>query len=87
MKKNIIWSLVVFVVIGGVKEAFGGIATELDTVVVTATRIAQHNYKIAGNVTGGDLSTLRTSFERKNFYHDRSAVNSTSLKKRRRDFI
>lgn len=27
------------------------IATEMDTVIVTATRIAQHNYKIAGNVT------------------------------------
>jgi len=32
-------------------EAFANIANEMDTVVVTASRINQKNYKIAGNVT------------------------------------
>ena len=34
-----------------ISNVLADIATELDTVIVTATRIAQHNYKIAGNVT------------------------------------
>lgn len=48
MKKLFIALLFAVVI---VSNARADIKTELDTVVVTATRIAQHNYKIAGNVT------------------------------------
>ena len=34
-----------------IEGTFADVATESETIVVTATRIAQHNYKIAGNVT------------------------------------
>ena len=52
MKKFIIifWVTVLSVAVNS-SGVFADIATEMDTVVVTATRIAQHNYKIAGNVT------------------------------------
>ncbi len=52
MKKKLILVLLIFVFIAvsrGRGEAT--IESELETVVVTATRMAQHNYKIAGNVT------------------------------------
>ncbi|MCK5012651.1 MAG: TonB-dependent receptor [Candidatus Omnitrophica bacterium] len=52
MKKFIFRVFFAFVLVAiSVANVFADIATELDTVVVTATRIAQHNYKIAGNVT------------------------------------
>lgn len=52
MKKFITCFLATFALTTiGVSAALADIATELDTVIVTATRIAQHNYKIAGNVT------------------------------------
>ncbi|MCK4882091.1 MAG: TonB-dependent receptor [Candidatus Omnitrophica bacterium] len=52
MKKSFICFLMVLVgFTAQCQDAFADIETEMDTVVVTATRIAQHNYKIAGNVT------------------------------------
>ncbi len=47
MKKSILVVLFLVIPIG----AHADIAKQLDTVVVTASRIQQHNYKIAGNVT------------------------------------
>jgi len=51
--KKIFTCVIAALILSTVKPegALADIATELDTVVVTATRIAQHNYKIAGNVT------------------------------------
>ena len=52
MKKFIIiFGVAVLSMAVNILDVSADIAAELDTVVVTATRIAQHNYKIAGNVT------------------------------------
>src|SRR3990167_3971817 len=52
MKKSFM-GLVVTVILTVISAANSSadLAKELDTVIVTATRMAQHNYKIAGNVT------------------------------------
>ncbi|HQP10891.1 MAG TPA: TonB-dependent receptor plug domain-containing protein, partial [Candidatus Omnitrophota bacterium] len=49
MKRILITIFVIFLSVA--VNVFADIETEMDTVIVTATRIAQHNYKIAGNVT------------------------------------
>jgi iron complex outermembrane recepter protein len=52
MKKTFLFSLAILTLVTmNASDILADIATEMDTVVVTATRIAQHNYKIAGNVT------------------------------------
>ena len=51
MKGKIIVLSTMLFFMAGISNVLADIATEMDTVVVTATRIAQHNYKIAGNVT------------------------------------
>lgn len=43
------------------KISFADIAKEMDTVVVTATRIAQHDYKITGNITVIDSEDIKNS--------------------------
>ncbi len=49
--RGFIWSVAVVIIVIFVPNSFADLAQELDTVVVTATRIAQRNYKIVGNVT------------------------------------
>ncbi len=51
--KKVLMSLVLTVVfMGGVaSEGFADIAREMDVMVVTASRLKQKNYKIAGNVS------------------------------------
>lgn len=49
--KRIMVCLMGIMMLSGAVPVWADITTEMDTVVVTATRIAQHNYKIAGNVT------------------------------------
>jgi len=52
VRKFTIYLLMMFLPFAlGSKNVLADIANEMDTVVVTATRIAQHNYKIASNVT------------------------------------
>jgi len=52
MKKYVMCCVAALAVsMGNVQEVQADIAKQLDTVVVTATRIAQQNYKLAGNIT------------------------------------
>lgn len=48
-KNTLVWGLIMALAVA--PQVHADISQEMDTVVVTATRIAQTNYKIAGNVT------------------------------------